>query len=730
MANGVATPAAKVKSRFAVWLMRLLPPFVVVAALAIQFLDPQSRARIRNNAFDQLQVLAPAAYQQDLPIRVIAIDDASLVSVGQWPWSRTVMANVVDRLTAHGARVVAMDVVFADQDRTSPEQVAARLTGQKTLQTLLLKLPAHDAVLASSMSRTPMVLGFLVDAVSAGAAPPPAKARFLNFGGDARDWLPPYAGGLSSLPTLTGAAAGSGAVSLAPGNDGVLRSMPLLYRIGDALYPGFALDALRVFSGAENLSVNTLAAGTGQAPGQAPGIQGVSLTPLTFLPTAADGQVWLHFRHLSDKRYISAQDLLAGKVDPQLIKDHLVFIGVTAKGLGDNIYSPLGEYIPGIEGHVQLTEQLMTGEYLLRPAWENDLFTALMLGMLVLLSLLLARFRPVWSALVALLVVLAIFALSWWLFVSRHLLLDPFFPGLAVGVLFLSLVVPGYIRTESEQRWIRDAFARYVSPNRVKYLQAHPEALQLGAEFRECSFVMTDLEGFTTMMETYSPDQLADLLNEYLDQLIRIAFRHDGTIERIVGDAIGVMFSAPVTQDDHAARALACANEMDAFARTCARQQREKGIPFGRTRIGVNTGTVLVGNFGGGAMLDYRSLGDAINTAARLETINGHFNTHVCVSGATVEQCPDFIGRPVGQLVLKGKSRVTMAYEPLTAAEATEPRITEYQAAYRLLDADDATAGAVFHELLKKYPDDPLIAYHAQRLAHGETGSRIVLKNK
>jgi adenylate cyclase len=129
-------------------------------------------------------------------------------------------------------------------------------------------------------------------------------------------------------------------------------------------------------------------------------------------------------------------------------------------------------------------------------------------------------------------------------------------------------------------------------------------------------------------------------------------------------------------------------------------------------------------------MLDYRSLGDAINTAARLETINGHFNTHVCVSGATVEQCPDFIGRPVGQLVLKGKSRVTMAYEPLTAVEATEPRITEYQAAYRLLDADDATAGAVFHELLKKYPDDPLIAYHAQRLAHGETGSRIVLKNK
>jgi adenylate cyclase len=241
---------------------------------------------------------------------------------------------------------------------------------------------------------------------------------------------------------------------------------------------------------------------------------------------------------------------------------------------------------------------------------------------------------------------------------------------------------------------------------------------------------MTDLQGFTALMEQHQPALLSDMLNEYLDNMIQIAFRHDGTLDRIVGDAVAVMFSAPLTQTDHAARALACAMEMDAFAQACSQRLQLRGIPFGRTRIGVNTGTVLVGNFGGKSMLDYRALGDAINTAARLESINAHIGTRVCVSESTAAQCPDFVGRPVGRLLLKGKTEAVQVYEPLTPDAAQSERVISYRSAYAMLEAKQPAAREAFARLLKNYPDDALIVYHANRLAAGETGTLVVMKNK
>ncbi|MDD5028702.1 MAG: adenylate/guanylate cyclase domain-containing protein [Rhodoferax sp.] len=707
----------------------MLPAAVVLLALFIQFQDPQFRARMRDNAFDQLQSLAPQHYQEKLPIRVVAIDDTSLSELGQWPWPRPVLADLTDQLTRLGARVIALDIVLPEPDRSSPEQIARRYAGQRVLHDLLIHMPAHDQVLAESFARGTVALGFSIAPLAVAAPLPPAKARFLVFGGSPANWLPPYRGAVASLPLLTEAARGSGAISLAPGSDGVLRAVPLLQQVGGVLYPELGLEALRLFSGADNLALQISAAGF-SGYGVVPGIRGVGIGHASFLPTAPDGKVWLHFRPLTTQRYISARDVLAGRVDARLIRDHIVFIGVTAAGLGDTVASPLGELIPGVEGHVQLVEQMMTGDYLLQPAWENDFLALLLLAVALSLWFLLARCRPVWSVMLALGVVAGLFVLTGWLFVAQHLLLDPFYPALAVSALFVSMVMPQYLRTESEQRWIREAFSRYVSPNRVKHLQDHRDQIELGGSYRECSFVMTDLEGFTALMERHQPALLSDMLNEYLDNMIQIAFRHDGTLDRIVGDAVAVMFSAPLTQTDHAARALACALEMDAFAQACRQRRQLQGIAFGRTRIGVSTGTVLVGNFGGKSMLDYRALGDAVNTAARLESINVHIGTRVCVSESTVAQCPGFVGRPVGRLLLKGKTEAVQVYEPLTQDEAQSERVISYRSAYALLQAQQPAAQDAFARLHQNYPDDTLIAYHANRLAAGDTGTLVVMKNK
>lgn len=713
--------------RVATFLLHiLLPALVVCVALLVQFTDPQFRARMRDNAFDQLQVLQPLSYRDELPLRVLAIDEASLKQLGQWPWPRTVLADIVDRLTAMGASVVVFDIVLAEADRTSPEQLPAAWGTQRELPAWLKRLPAHDHVLAQSIARGNVALGFLVEPVARSATLPPGKAQFISFGGNAADWLPQYPGALASLPQLTAAATGSGAVSLEPDSDGVLRALPLLYQVQDTLYPGLGLEALRLFGGIDRLAVRVAAPSTARAAG----IEGIDLGDGVFIPSAGDGRVWLHFRPLNAQRYLSAADLLAGKVDAAKIRDRIVFIGATAKGLGDTVYSPLGELIPGIEGHVQLLEQLMTGDTLLRPAWENDLVFALLLGGWLLLGIMLKRLRPVWSVLLFITLAASLFGLSLWLFAKQHLLLDPFYPALALGLLFIVMMVPRYLQTEYEQRWIRNAFSRYVSPNRVKYLQANPQQLALGAIYRECSFVMTDLEGFTPLMEKYAPDKLSSLINDYLEGMIQIAFKHEGTLDRIVGDAVGVMFSAPLPQTDHAQRALACALEMDAFAQACCRRQQMQGVPFGRTRIGVNTGHVLIGNFGGKTMLDYRALGDAINTAARLEAINKQLGTRICVSAKTVAQCPGFTGRPVGRLVLKGKTEALETFEPMSAAQLAQPHVVEYLAAYALMEAGAPEEKQAFRQLAEKYPDDPLAAYHAKRLLAGETGSTVVMTSK
>ena len=271
---------------------------------------------------------------------------------------------------------------------------------------------------------------------------------------------------------------------------------------------------------------------------------------------------------------------------------------------------------------------------------------------------------------------------------------------------------------------------RYFSPNLVRKLVDNPKLLHLGGERRELSFVFTDLAEFTALVEKQEPDVLVPLLNEYLDAMVGIVFKHEGTVDKFVGDAIHVIFGAPIAQPDHAARAVACALEMDAFAHAFASLKREAGIPLGETRIGVNTGTVVVGNFGGQSMFDYTAHGDAINTAARLESLNKHLGTRIAVSASVVEQIPDFVGRPAGTFILQGKSEGLEVLEPLPPDEADSPAIRAYLEAYRMLENRQSGAGAAFESLAALPYLDPLANFHLNRIRSGESGTTIVMKEK
>lgn len=277
-----------------------------------------------------------------------------------------------------------------------------------------------------------------------------------------------------------------------------------------------------------------------------------------------------------------------------------------------------------------------------------------------------------------------------------------------------------------EAERIRTNLSRFFSPNLAYQLVNNPEELEVGCQRRDLTFLFTDLTEFTTLVESSEPALIVALLNEYLNEMTNIVFDHGGTIDKVVGDAIHAIFGAPQLQPDHARHAVQCAIDMDEFAMEFMKKKRAEGIALGPTRIGVNSGAAMVGNFGGETLFDYTAHGEAINIAARLEEANKKLGTRICVSSETVLRIPGFQGRPVGVLLLRGKTDPVEVFEPLPIDHGST--LKAYRSAYQIMAAGDPDSIAAFETLAEKDPDDPVVKRHLERLKVGETGTTIDLR--
>ncbi len=245
---------------------------------------------------------------------------------------------------------------------------------------------------------------------------------------------------------------------------------------------------------------------------------------------------------------------------------------------------------------------------------------------------------------------------------------------------------------------------------------------------REVATIFTDITSFTSLVENTAPEVLGALLNEYMGGMTDIVFAHEGTVAKIIGDAIQILFNAPGDQPDYATRAIACAHDLDVWAEGFRARWKSEGVSFGATRIGVHAGPALVGNFGGSRFFDYTAYGDTINTAARLEAANKFLGTRICVSATVAGGTEAFKGRPVGDLVLRGRSEPLRAYEPLAAATFEGPATTQYCEAFARLEAGDAAAMPAFAALVGLHADDALAGFHLRRLLNGAKGVRMQLE--
>ncbi|WP_431052188.1 CHASE2 domain-containing protein [Roseateles sp. L2-2] len=693
----------------------LVPIVAMLAAMTLLVHDPVPLRVARNAVFDQFQRWYPRPYLAP-SVRIVDIDEESLRRFGQWPWSRAQVARLLDAAQQLEPASVSLDIMFPEPEGQTRADTGGNASDDPD-QSLAQALRSGRVALGVALTG-PRLGG---DAAQAAGGTLLSKAGFIAVGGEPTRSVPAFSSSVSNLRDLQLAAAGQGAMTFMPDVDGVVRRVPLLFSLQGRPVPSLTAEALRLAAGADAYVVHSAADAGGVVDLRIGGHR---------IDTDQTGALWMHFARPQAERYLPAWQLLEGRVPPASLKGRLVLIGTSAQGLLDLRFSPLGGVIPGVEVHAQALEQIVSGQQLRRPGWVPATEAIVALLGCIAVGIVAMRARPGRSSLLFLGLVGAIGLGAWTSFRFERLLLDPGAPVLAMALVFAPTMLMRHRWAERRQRWMQTTFSRYVSPNLIDYLVANPQALELGGRRQRCSFVFTDLQGFTARMESMDPAVAVSVLNTYLDRMIAIAFKHDGTLDRIVGDAVAIMFSAPVPQADHEARALRCALEMQAFAREHVDVLGRQGIAFCDTRIGVHSGEVTVGNFGGATLFDYRALGDPVNTAARLEGANKFLGTSLCVSEETLRGCPGAVTRPIGRLRLAGRSSYLRVHEALAADGGSVEADLDYAHAFALMRDGSDEALAAFEVLATSRPEDRLVALHVNRLRAGSRDDAIDLLAK
>jgi adenylate cyclase len=679
----------------------ILPLLVLIAALVVRVYEPPLVERLRNLAFDSYQRLMPRPVG-DAPVRIIDIDEASLEKIGQWPWPRDILAQLVDRLSEAGAAAIAFDVLFAEPDRLSPQNLLQRWQHNADIARLgevIGKLPDPDAELAKSLGKANSVVPFaLIEGPGRGT--PELKAGFAVAGDDALPFAPAFTGAVTTLPALEKAAKGNGSVTSIPDADGIIRRIPLIFRLGDKLYPSLAGEALRVAQPDANSYVIKSSGASGEgAFGAQTGINHIRVGQF-IAPTDEHGRVLLWDSGSHAARFFPAWSVLSRQFVPGAFEGQIVLIGTSVEGLKDVKSTPLSGAMPGVEIHAQLLEQMINGQFLERPDWALAAELALMILLGIVLIFVLRLAGPIWSAAVGLAFAVGAVAISWFAFTRLGWLIDPLFPSFAALAVYLSGSAVGYARTEVERRWIRGAFGQYLSPVLVEQLTHRPDLLKLGGELRELSIMFCDIRDFTALSEKLDPHALTHLINGFLTPMTQLIQQKDGTIDKYIGDCIMAFWNAPLDVPNHAERAvstvIAMREELKRLNQAWAAEaERENRAPV-RLAIGmgINTGRCVVGNMGSEQRFDYSALGDSVNLASRLEGLSKAYGVDIVVGEDSAAAAPGYNYVELDQVRVKGRQQPLRIFTVLDETPAAD-QAAQHQAmitAYRRQDWSTAKA--------------------------------------
>ncbi len=633
---------------------RLAATFIYVILIAIFLTTPQFLQFAREKVFDIYQNLQPRMVPESRPVLIVDIDEQSLNEFGQWPWPRNVMADLVNRLHNMGAAVIAFDIVFPEADRMSPSAIARAVPQlDPDLKTALKNAPDNDRVFAEAIARANVVMGQAAQNI--GAKNVDTYTQFNTtmgyLGVDPRPQLKPKKYMIRSLPQLNEAAKGHGLFNLEGGVDGVVRSVPMVVNVDNNLYPSLATEVLRLAVGGDAALVKA---------SKDEGIQGIIIKPYV-IETGPLGEYWVYFSDTDRAKYVSAVSVLNGTLPDDKFRGKIVLIGTSAVGLFDIKATPINPFMPGVEVHAQIIENVLTESQLKRPTTARwiELTVAAVLGLvlIVLMPVLTAQI----SFIVALALLGAVIGGSWYSFRELSTLYDPVYPTVVILTLYFFLSYRSFAREENRRQEVRDAFNHYLSPEFVQQLAANPGSLNLGGEMRDMTVMFSDIRRFTSISERLSAEELTQLINSYLTPMTDIVLRHQGTIDKYIGDCIMSFWNAPIPVDRHAKQACLTALEMEeklaAFNAEWKKDAEDAGLPYSEFRIGIgiNSGIACVGNIGSEQRFNYSVLGDTVNVSSRLESLTKTYGVVIIIGEETQSAVPEFATLELDRIRVRGR---------------------------------------------------------------------------
>ena len=665
----------------------LIAAGVVILVFALYLWAPSFLKTVENKLFD-LHFVLRGPRDPGRQVAIVAIDERSLAALGRWPWHRSVLARLVRTLTDNGAKAIALDIILSEPEVTDELRVVNRMSerigglglspsspaGHALRQELdgLARAADSDGQLAQSLRDSGRAVLALVFDLKPGiptSAPEPSGAplksamtRFRQYAERGR--YPPPSAERAGPPILpfAEAAQGLGHVTMIPDEDGTTRWEALVFEFHGSYYPSLAVQAARLALGVEP---SQLMLDFGRA---------LAIGPIEIPVDPRNRMLIDWFGPPGTFLTVSAADLLSGKVPQASIRDRIVFVGATAAGIYDLRVTPVSPVLPGVEKHATVAANILMRRFLQRPDWVELLEAAGILLWPLLLTWTLPRFRPVAS----LGVVVALWAAYYGgvhLAFLQGLWLPLVYPSLAMALAFVSITVYRVLTEERQRLWTKRAFQRFVNPEVVEQLVDNPAALQFGGELRNLTVLFLDIRDFTGYSERHTPQEVVQMLREFLTRMADQIIAQQGTLDKFIGDAIMAIFGAPVPLPDHAERAcraaLAMVNETEALQAKWAAEGRE---PF-RIGIGINTGDMVVGNLGSEQLFDYTVVGDGVNVGARMESLNKEHQTRhaIIISESTYLAARDALDvRRLGEATVKGRTVPVVVYELLGLRERVE----------------------------------------------------------
>ncbi len=659
-------------------------------ALILYVGQPVSLRQLDNQVYDLLVKSIPRATPTQIPV-IVDLDEESLNRFGQWPWPRTRVASLVEKIRRYGAMTVALDIIFAEKDRTSPSEIQAVLRKEMGIAVEFQGLPAalmdNDRILANVLSSGPFVLGYKF--FTEGGQGPledcllhPVKAVILKSPGlDAETpglFVAPDV--ICCLRPLAEAVKRSGFLNTSPDVDGILRRSPLVMEYAGQYYPSLALAAHFNTLGLDQVALKMTGGGLEEI-----------VWGKTHVPVDARGRLLLNYRGPGRTfAYYSAADIFDGSIPPGAFNNKIVLVGSTAGGLKDRIATPFDNLFPGVEVHATILDNLLQQDFLSRPHWANGLEVMLIIITGVLSVVLLTWSRSVLSLLVLLTAAFGLWMGARWSLRGGGMYVSPLMPLMTLAVNFTVLTLLKFWREETEKRFFHTAFSHYVSASVVQQMVKAPEKLSLSGEEKEVSILFSDIRGFTSISENLPPDQVSRLLKSYFTPMTRLVIENSGTMDKFIGDAIMAFWNAPLDTPNHQDLALKTALGMlRELAVLNPRLQKEFGAEI-NIGIGLHCGRVSVGNMGTEDLFDYTIIGDSVNLASRLEGLTRIYGLPLLLSESIRQASSgNFVFQEIDKVRVKGKETpvtIFTAYEA-EAAAGLRPEMDRFESALSLYRA-------------------------------------------